>query len=49
MNCWICKEVVPLHAKYLEIAWVLACKLCDFRDDEQDCDQGSFEASFIFL
>ena len=34
MNCHLCLEDVPLHAKYLGGGWILACKLCDFRDED---------------
>ena len=36
---------MPLHAKFLEGAWTLACRPCDFQDDRQDeglDDQSSY-------
>jgi hypothetical protein len=36
MNCYLCQEYVALHAKYFEGAWALACRLCDFQDDDQE-------------
>ena len=35
MKCFLCQADVPVHAKYLEGAWILACTLCDFRVDDQ--------------
>ena len=36
MSCRLCQEDVPLHSNYLEGAWTLICRLCDFQDDDQD-------------
>jgi hypothetical protein len=36
MNCYLCQEDVPLHAKYVEGAWTLACRPCDVQEDDQN-------------
>jgi hypothetical protein len=36
MNCSFCLEKAPLHARYVENQWTLACMLCDVRDDERE-------------
>jgi len=39
VNCCLCLENRPLHAKELNGSWVLACSLCDFRDEDQGNDE----------
>jgi hypothetical protein len=34
MNCQLCLDDAPLHAKYSEGGWMLACRVCDFRDED---------------